>query len=109
MAVGSVGELFVALASGDLTKLEGTREDAWVDFKGTPYQLDADRGKWELAKDVAAFANESGGVVEDWIYPQVRGTRLAWFPFAPAQTEGVYVIEVPAQREGDKYFVVRRM
>lgn len=36
-------------------------EGPWFDGKGAPYQLNTDEQKWELAKDVAAFANSEGG------------------------------------------------
>ncbi len=45
------------LASGSWTKLEGVAEDGRIDFKSEPYKLDAEHGKYELAKDVAAFAS----------------------------------------------------
>ncbi len=45
------------LASGSWTKLEGVAEDGRIDFKSEPYKLDTEHGKYELAKDVAAFAS----------------------------------------------------
>ncbi len=45
------------LASGSWAKLEGVAEDGRIDFKSEPYKLDAEHGKYELAKDVAAFAS----------------------------------------------------
>lgn len=45
----------------------GIRESGWVDFKGVgpagPYDLSLDSKKYELAKDVAAFANAAGGLL----------------------------------------------
>lgn len=45
----------------------GLPESQWVDFKSTgpegPYDLRLDSKKFELAKDVAAFANASGGLL----------------------------------------------
>jgi len=42
--------------------LIGLREDAWLEAKGgEPYDLGAAHGRYELAKDVAAFANRAGG------------------------------------------------
>jgi hypothetical protein len=41
----------------------GSEEADWVDFKRDPYQLDTPKGGWELAKDVASFANTRGGVI----------------------------------------------
>jgi Putative DNA-binding domain len=38
-------------------------ENEWLDAKRVPYQLDHERGRYELAKDVAAFANGVGGLI----------------------------------------------
>ncbi|MGH3005641.1 MAG: AlbA family DNA-binding domain-containing protein [Gaiellaceae bacterium] len=44
--------------------LVGQQEGPWFDGKGAPYVLANDAQKWELAKDVASFANsESGGLI----------------------------------------------
>jgi hypothetical protein len=63
MAVNGIIELVEALASGAPDRLVGTAEGQEVDFKASPYKLDEFKGKWELAKDVAAFANASGGCI----------------------------------------------
>jgi hypothetical protein len=44
-------------------RLLGARETEQVDFKRVPYRLEEDRQKFELAKDVSALANASGGVL----------------------------------------------
>ncbi|MFK0114081.1 helix-turn-helix domain-containing protein [Streptomyces sp. NPDC091217] len=45
----------------------GMTESEWVDFKSTglegPYDLGQESKKYELAKDVAAFANTNGGLI----------------------------------------------
>jgi len=44
--------------------LIGLPEDAWLEAKrSAPYNLDTPEGRYELAKDVAAFANGTGGLV----------------------------------------------
>ena len=44
--------------------LIGLQEDAWLEAKGgTPYDFGTPDGRYELAKDVAAFANGTGGIV----------------------------------------------
>jgi predicted HTH transcriptional regulator len=44
--------------------LIGLHEDAWLEVKGsTPYNFDLPEGRYELAKDVSAFANGTGGIV----------------------------------------------
>lgn len=56
MEVAKVIEIF---DSGTFDALEGVVEDGRIDFKGQPYDLSSEYGKFELAKDVAAFANGS--------------------------------------------------
>jgi hypothetical protein len=57
------GQIVDALARNDASRLIGTDEGEQVDFKRAPYLLTENHQKWELAKDVAAFANKRGGVV----------------------------------------------
>lgn len=46
----------------DFSKLIGLKENLWFEAKGkVPYQLDSPVGRYELAKDVSAFANAEGG------------------------------------------------
>jgi len=63
VAVRDADEVREALRAGRPERLIGTRECAWLDAKGQPYQLDQPRPAAELAKDVAALANMSGGVI----------------------------------------------
>lgn len=51
------GQIVDALAQGQVDRLIGNDESEQVDFKLAPYLLDTDERRWELAKDVAAFAN----------------------------------------------------
>lgn len=57
------GQIVDALARNDSNRLIGTDEGEQVDFKRAPYLLSENHHKWELAKDVAAFANKRGGVI----------------------------------------------
>ncbi|MDI1466291.1 ATP-binding protein [Catellatospora sp. KI3] len=52
-----------ALASGKPDDLLGLPETSWLDFKSSPYPIKTDKGKYELCKDVAAFANAQGGLL----------------------------------------------
>ncbi|GGL55205.1 AlbA family DNA-binding domain-containing protein [Planomonospora parontospora] len=63
MTVSSRSALIEALASGRPEELLDTAESAWLDFKTAPYALNTDKGKFELCKDVAAFANAQGGLL----------------------------------------------
>jgi predicted HTH transcriptional regulator len=61
MSFESLKEIIDGHAYGSLI---GLQEDAWLEAKsGAPYSLDTPEGRYELAKDVAAFANGSGGMV----------------------------------------------
>jgi hypothetical protein len=52
------------LESGEFAQFVGTEETLEVEFKGEPYLVnERDSQKFELAKDVSAFANASGGVI----------------------------------------------
>ena len=55
-------ELVAALTSNP-DHLLGLEECSWLDFKESPYQLDTDKGKLDLAKDVSSFANADGGAI----------------------------------------------
>lgn len=63
MVVESVAGLIEALTSSDFDAVVGTPESHWVDFKRDPYPLRTAKGKWELAKDVAAIAGARGGLI----------------------------------------------
>ncbi|MET8138285.1 ATP-binding protein, partial [Streptomyces sp. NPDC005251] len=67
MSVDSRVRIIALLASGQVDGILGTPESEWVDFKAAglngPYDLSTDKGKFELAKDVAAFANTGGGLI----------------------------------------------
>ena len=61
-AYSGAGELtarsvFDLVRGGRAPLLVGQREGPWLDVKEPPYPLHADAQKFELAKDVAAFAN----------------------------------------------------
>jgi hypothetical protein len=47
--------------SGRAAVLIGQPEGPWFDGKRAPYQLATDADKWELAKDIGAFANATTG------------------------------------------------
>ncbi|MFZ2148254.1 MAG: ATP-binding protein [Sedimentisphaerales bacterium] len=51
------------LESRDFNNLIGTIESEVLEFKGDLYQLDLEKEKLELAKDVSALANLSGGII----------------------------------------------
>ena len=60
----SIPQLFELLGRnpGELIR-DRQPETIWLDFKMCPYQLEQDRQRFELAKDVSAMANAEGGVI----------------------------------------------
>lgn len=139
----TVDELLEVLSSGAFDALAGVAEDASIDFKGAPYQLDSEAGKHELAKDVASFASAQGpsvivfpvetertpespferavrvrpiarsrinekqirDLIRSHVYPTVRDVDIRVFTAAGGD-KCVVAILVPAQRVGDKPFLV---
>jgi hypothetical protein len=63
MASLTPGQIVDALASDASDRLIGTTESDRVDFKLAPYLLTENHQKWELAKDVAAFCEQTGYIV----------------------------------------------
>jgi hypothetical protein len=146
MPVADEVELLVALARGDNDALIGTPESEWLEFKSAPYGIPDPGQRWQLAKDVAGFANSRGGhivigvktakhanevveaaiswsaiekglvdaesyqaTIKSWVYPYVRGVTFTWFPPSASEASGLFHIHIPAQDDGDKRFIVRRM
>lgn len=75
MTLTSRSALIQALASGQIDDLRGTAESPWLDFKAAPYGLDTDKSKFELCKDVAAFANAVGGLLVVGVGTQKQADR----------------------------------
>ncbi|WP_331722793.1 ATP-binding protein (plasmid) [Streptomyces canus] len=67
MPADSMAELISLLSVKSPYAILGTPESEWVDFKSVspkgPYDLSTDKGKFEFAKDVTAFANAGGGLI----------------------------------------------
>lgn len=63
------------LDAHDYNALIGLQEDAWLEVKGgTPYNLDSPAGRYELAKDVSAFANGGGGIIIAGLQTTIQDT-----------------------------------
>lgn len=130
----------------DFSKLIGLKEDLWLEAKGrVPYQLDLPSGRYELAKDVSAFANAEGGhivigltherlksemterisgleliseaefdfkkyggLIKDYIYPQIDGITITWQESTNEEGKGIGHIFIPPQKETKKYFLVTK-
>jgi predicted HTH transcriptional regulator len=61
MSFADIRQILENHAHNDLI---GRVEDEWLEAKGlNPYDLDSPPGRYELAKDVSAFANNSGGFI----------------------------------------------
>jgi hypothetical protein len=59
----SLADLNDLIATRNFSELVGKVENEWFDAKDQPYDVDENDGKREIAKDVAAFANKSGGLI----------------------------------------------
>jgi hypothetical protein len=57
---GEVLRAFLQMQEQDLFE---ARETAHVDFKRDPYAMETDRGRQDLAADVAAFASAQDGIL----------------------------------------------
>ena len=145
MAIFSPDDLLRVLRAGEFDRLVGTPESDWLDFKAEPYRLDTAKDRWELAKDVAAFANHQGGrivigvqtarqphevvdvakkvrpvpltlidpmryqdVLNERIYPPLRGLELAWHRSEPSASKGLFEFTVPPQPANHRPFIVNR-
>ncbi|MEU9413084.1 ATP-binding protein [Streptomyces sp. NPDC048281] len=80
MTADSRVRIIALLARQQPKAIFGIQESEWVDFKTVgpngPYDLSTDKGKFELAKDVAAFANTGGGLIVCGFRAKRRPTDL---------------------------------
>jgi hypothetical protein len=56
-------EIRQILVSGRFEELKGTLENEFFDAKSEPWDLNSERGKLDLAKDVSSLANLHGGII----------------------------------------------
>jgi hypothetical protein len=70
-------QLVAILRGGDFGRFVGVEENLEVEFKGEPYHLDTDAGKFELAKDASALANASGGAIVMGVRTERHAVSLA--------------------------------
>lgn len=56
-------QLAEIIANRDFGKLVGEAENEWLECKREPYNIESEHGILELAKDIVAFANATGGHV----------------------------------------------
>ncbi|MBI2177070.1 MAG: ATP-binding protein [Candidatus Tectomicrobia bacterium] len=56
-------EILQILENGEFERLIGKIESESFDCKSSPYQLDNNNQKFEMAKDACAFANANGGII----------------------------------------------
>jgi predicted HTH transcriptional regulator len=127
--------------------LIGQDEDSWFEAKGNnPYDFATPVGRYELAKDVSAFANADGGIlivglattpvaevrtervcaldlctqegfdapqylglIREYVHPAIKELNVYWTPVNSEATQGLGVIEVPAQSAKQKYFLIAKV
>src|SRR5712692_9637747 len=131
------------LDTRQFNNLIGQDEDAWFEAKGkNPYDFATPVGRYELAKDVSAFANADGGIlivglttapvaemrtervtaldlctqaefdvaqyqglIREYLYPGIKDLNVYWTPVDQGATQGLGIIEIPAQSAKLKYFL----
>lgn len=72
-----INKISKILEEKDFSKFIGLKENLWFEAKGKePYQLDSPVGRYELAKDVSAFANAEGGHIVIGLTPNRLKTEL---------------------------------
>jgi hypothetical protein len=138
-------EALLILGRGDFDNFNGAPESLEVEFKGEPYRIEQEGQKFELAKDVAAFANAAGGVIvigartqrddqtavdvvaevrllapelvneqqyegiiSERVYPRLQELHVRFCPSAGDADRGLFAIDVPPQKEIDRYFLVQK-
>ncbi len=63
----NIKELESIIKNGDFSKLISESESEFFDCKRDVYDLKNNMAKYELAKDVSAFANAGGGYIQSEI------------------------------------------
>jgi hypothetical protein len=80
MPASSRSELITFLAQQRPEDVLGTAECDWVDFMGAghgaPYDLSTHKRRFELSKDVAAFADAGGGLIVCGITAKQKANEL---------------------------------
>jgi hypothetical protein len=56
-------EIREILMTGNFEELKGTLENEFFEAKSEPWELDSERGKLDLAKDISSLANWRGGII----------------------------------------------
>ncbi len=90
MAQFTIDKLEDILARGAFDELRGEYENQWFDAKKQPYQIEFERQKAEMARDVASLANLDGGYIligvrtESESVPHAGDIIKEIHPFEPA-------------------------
>ncbi len=89
----SVAEIQEILARGAFDELTGALENEIFEAKADPWDLDSERGKFDLAKDISSLANVRGGIIVVGATPfesptkqrrEVKGIRRLPASFTPS-------------------------
>lgn len=98
----NTAEILEILASGMFEKLVGTLENEFFDAKAEPWDLDLDRGKLDLAKDVSSFANWRGGIIVVGAAPGPADT------YERNEVQEIHPLPAAALGQTDRYLHVIR-
>ncbi|MGW6009220.1 AlbA family DNA-binding domain-containing protein [Streptomyces sp. NPDC055210] len=99
MASLSRSALIESLTAGRPDDLLGEAETSWLDFKRSPYNLASEKGKFELCKDVAAFANAHGGLLVLGVTAEKKSNQAlevatSFHPFPQERADVVQYVDV---------------
>ena len=91
--------LIESLTDGRPDDLLGVAETSWLDFKRSPYDLASAKGKFELCKDVAAFANAHGGLLVLGVRAEKKSNQAlevatSFHPFPQDRADVVQYIDI---------------
>lgn len=76
------------IVNGNINSLLGLREDGQLEAKSALYEIDTNAGKFELAKDVAQFANSpSGGILIIGMRTKGDGTGDVFAKITPLEIQ----------------------
>lgn len=101
--MNTIATIAAIIACGDIGRFVGMKEDQWFDAKRPPgYDLNTVAGRWELAKDVASFANAGGGFIVLGLETKVMLAErqeevLATVSFAEAEFNKSQIVGVLSQ------------
>ncbi len=63
----------------------------------------------ELCSQAEFDATQYQGLIDEYVHPSIKGLNVYWLPVSQEATQGLGVIEVPAQSPNHKYFLTAKV